>query len=214
MGRPPIGKVAMTSTERSRRRRAGLATKPAATKPAEPATKSSPAPDTAKDRQSASFKARIAELEAELIRERAKPATKLAQPDDARIVELEAELGRERAARVEYGRQYWEMRAYIELRTEGVFTRKEFNKLRSFFHPDKVQGEAEKKRYADAFDIFSRCEKLLKQEPLPPPPKMPRTSDEWAEARLRVLKQNRERGLKAAASRARKKRLLSHAVKD
>lgn len=38
MGRPPIGNRPMTSTERSRRRRAGLASKPA-TKPAKAATK-------------------------------------------------------------------------------------------------------------------------------------------------------------------------------
>jgi len=51
MGRPPIGTKAMTSTERSRRYRAGLATKPA--------TKPSPTSDSAKD-------ARIRKLEAEL----------------------------------------------------------------------------------------------------------------------------------------------------
>src|SRR5262245_41627533 len=68
MGRPPIGKVAMTSTERSRRYRAGLAAKPApATKPAEPATK--PGPDrrdekiAALERQLAQAHKRIAELE-------------------------------------------------------------------------------------------------------------------------------------------------------
>jgi uncharacterized coiled-coil protein SlyX len=55
MGRPPIGKVAMTSTERSRRYRAGLATKPA--------TKPAPASDPATD-------ARIHELEAELAQAR------------------------------------------------------------------------------------------------------------------------------------------------
>jgi hypothetical protein len=38
MGRPPIGKRAMTSTERSRRRRAGLAAERAAAKSPEPAT--------------------------------------------------------------------------------------------------------------------------------------------------------------------------------
>jgi hypothetical protein len=217
MGRPPIGKAAMTSTERSRRYRAGLATKPAATKP-------SLAPDTAKD-------ACIRKLEVELERERVAHLKTLAKFERAaetakkvvphlveasssatRIAELEAELERERAARAEFGRQYWAMRAYVELRTEGVFTRKEFKFLRRFFHPDRAQSEAEQKRYAEAFAIFSRCEKLLKKEPLPPPSEMPRTSDEWAEARIRVLKQNRERGLRAAATRARKKpgRQLRH----
>jgi hypothetical protein len=44
MGRPPIGKAAMTSTERSRRYRAGLATKPAATKPATKSAHAEPPP--------------------------------------------------------------------------------------------------------------------------------------------------------------------------
>jgi hypothetical protein len=58
MGRKPIGKRAMTSTERSRRHRGKRAGKPA--------TKSS-----------AALEARIVELEAELARER---ATKYAKP--------------------------------------------------------------------------------------------------------------------------------------
>jgi hypothetical protein len=58
MGRPPIGKVAMTSTERSRRYRAGLTAKPAATKP------------TQKDKEIAWLKARIRELEARIAMER------------------------------------------------------------------------------------------------------------------------------------------------
>jgi hypothetical protein len=83
VGRPTIGKLAMTSTERSRRYRAGLAAKPAATKPAEPATKRSPSPGSATTlydvlsgyteavtrpeliAENAQLKARIAELEQE-----------------------------------------------------------------------------------------------------------------------------------------------------
>jgi hypothetical protein len=66
MGRPPIGKVAMTNTERSRRYRAGLATKPHATKPATKSHATKPAePATKLDPDIASLKARIAELEKE-----------------------------------------------------------------------------------------------------------------------------------------------------
>jgi hypothetical protein len=128
------------------------------------------------------------------------------------IAELEAELTRVRkerdkldAERNDALNRYWEIRAHLELRTEGIFTRTEFNKVRSLLHPDKAQGEAERKRYAEAFDIFSRCEKLLKKEPLPKAPSLPKTPDEWMEARLRVKRENRERGLRAAATRARKK---------
>jgi hypothetical protein len=89
MGRPPIGKVAMTSTERSRRYRAGLAAKPAATKTAEPATKPKAEPErddrsAEKDREIAQLKARIAELESERAQR------------DARIRELEPALARAR----------------------------------------------------------------------------------------------------------------------
>jgi hypothetical protein len=77
MGRPSIGKTAMTSTERSRRRRAGLATK-LATKPAEPATKPNATKldavatklnavvSAAKDAEIAQLKARVRELEVRL----------------------------------------------------------------------------------------------------------------------------------------------------
>jgi hypothetical protein len=130
--------------------------------------------------------------------------TSTAEPLQARIRELEAELARARDERDQFGRAYWDIRAYLELRTEGVFTRAEFNKVRSVLHPDKAQGAADEKRYAEAFHIFSRCEKLLKKDPLPQPPPMPSTREELMAARLRVQAKNRARGLKAAATRARK----------
>jgi hypothetical protein len=62
MGRPPIGKVAMTNTERSRRYRAGLTAGATSPRPAEPdATK--PAKPDWRDREIARLKARIAKLE-------------------------------------------------------------------------------------------------------------------------------------------------------
>jgi len=95
MGRPPIGKTAMSNTERSRRYRAGLATKHA--------TKPSPASDTAKD-------ARIRALEGELAQARKRIAdlegrgegrlTRSSREGRSRPVEfteigrLQAEIGR------------------------------------------------------------------------------------------------------------------------
>ena len=82
MGRPPIGKVAMTNTERSSRYRAGLAaqpaatkfaTKPSATKPATKlATKLSPESEASEDQEIAKLKARMRELEAELAHARSR----------------------------------------------------------------------------------------------------------------------------------------------
>jgi chromosome segregation ATPase len=153
--------------------------------------------------------AHVRELEAELKREQAAKAGSDALT--ASVAELEAELARARDERDQFGRAYWDIRAYLELRTEGIFTKAEFNRVRSMLHPDKAQGPAEQKRYAEAFHIFSRCEKLLKKEPLPPPPRLG-TRAELMEARLRVQAENRARGLKAAATRARKKpgRQLRH----
>jgi hypothetical protein len=191
--------------EYMRRRRAGLKAAKPASKPAQ-LDRAAPVRPVLDPREIAKLKARIAELESDCdhYKQMAETgAARSAEPAD--IAKLEAELKQAHDERDKARRVYWEMRAYVELRTEGVFTRKEFNKIRALLHPDKAQGEAEQKRYADAFEIFSRCEKLLKKEPLPPAPELPTTSDQWAEARLWVRKKNRERSQKAAATRARKK---------
>jgi hypothetical protein len=248
MGRPPIGKVAMTGAERTRlyrlkhakpvtkavtkstgtdaaelaQAKARLAEKDAriaeleavvASKPAKPDPATKPGPDP-RDEEIAKLKASLAAKDARM----AEIERESGQGGSTRIAELEAELTSARNERDDAVNRYWRMRTHLEVRTEGVFTRKEFNKVRSLLHPDKTKlicgllypddkakSAAEEKRYAEAFDIFSRCEALLKKEPLPPPPELPTTLDEWNEARLRVKRMNRERGQKAAATRARKK---------
>jgi hypothetical protein len=178
------------------------------------ATGVSNAPDEGRDKEIARLKARIAKAEQDRDRYKqmaeSRPAEPVSAPvtnggQEARIAELEAQLASTTKERNEFGNQYWEIRAYLELRTEGIFTRKEFNKLRSWAHPDRAQGEVEKKRHQEAYELIGRCEKLLKKDPLPQPPKLPTTREELMEARLRVLKENRARGLKGAATRARKK---------
>jgi hypothetical protein len=203
MGRPPIGKTAMTATERVHRFRAKQRETKHETK--RPETKSETKPSA----REKALEARIRELEAELARERQKRAPvarAAATTDDGPLKARIAELERERNDAVN---RYWQMRAHLELRTEGALTRKEFNKLRNVFHPDKghLLSEAERKRHAECYEIVGRFEKLLKEEPKPKPAgrPLPTTREELMEARLNVLKENRERGLKAAATRARKK---------
>jgi hypothetical protein len=75
MGRPPIGKKAMTSTERSRRRRAGMAAKPDATKPSRHATKTDP-----RDQEIARLTARVVELE-QVIAAKQRAETKKDRPN-------------------------------------------------------------------------------------------------------------------------------------
>jgi hypothetical protein len=149
-----------------------------------------------RDREIAQLKTRITELEATADEQ---------PPSAARITELETELAHQRDEREKFGQEYWKIREYLELRTEGIFTRAEFNKVRGLLHPDRGRNAEEQKRLTEAFNIFSRCEKLLKKEPLPKPPPMPTTLEELMEARLRVKAENRARGLRAAAARKRKK---------
>jgi hypothetical protein len=151
------------------------------------------------------LEARIQELEEERAAMHATEPRDQGMPPDARVAELETELAQQRKERDEFGTQYWEMRSYVELRTEGVFTRAEFNKVRAILHPDLARDAEEQKRRTEAFKIFGRCEKLLKKEPLPEPPPMLTAMEDLMAARLRVRKENQERGRRAAATRARKK---------
>jgi hypothetical protein len=66
MGRPPIGKVAMTEAERKRRQRAGLANRRDVPKQAGPVPKPSPVSDAAKDREIARLKAALAHRDREI----------------------------------------------------------------------------------------------------------------------------------------------------
>ena len=100
------------------------------------------APDN-RDQEIARLKARIAGLEVELERTR-RETIETTPPADARIVELEAELAREHKERNDAVERYWQIRAHLELRTEGIFTRAEFNKIRSVLHPTEPKAKQRK----------------------------------------------------------------------
>jgi hypothetical protein len=182
-GRPPLGERAMTAAEKMRRYRA----RKFGNKPKEPPVTKSPEPE-----------ARTEQLVRE-INERNQSVTA------ARIAELEAELAQEGQQHEEARARYWDAHATLVLHRDGIFTRAEYKKIAACLHPDRVQDDREKKRYTEAFGLFSRCEKLLKKEPRPLPPDLPRTPEEWLEARRQVKEQNRARARKAAETRARKK---------
>jgi len=115
----------------------------------------------------------------------------------------EAELDRLRRELSEVTDKYRQTYEVLVLHTEGVFTRAEYRTIWKCLHPDGV-GEADRKRYTEAAAIFSRCEALVKKEPLPRPPPLPRTLEELMEARRQVKEKNRARAKRAAATRARK----------
>jgi hypothetical protein len=123
------------------------------------------------------------------------------------IRELEAELDRLRRELREVTDKYQRAYAVLVLHTEGVFTLAEYIKIWKALHPDHV-GEAERARYTEAAAIFSRCERLVKKEPPPRPPDLPKTFEELMEARRQVKAENSRRAKAAWAKRKSKGRLL------
>ena len=126
MGRPPIGKVAMTSTERSRRRRARLdATKHA--------TKHSAGYDTTRVGQ---LEADNRLLKAELARERERrkaAEAKASMPADERVAQMLREI-------------------QGIAKTHGGMRVDEYNKILKVLHPDRKPSDTEKN---EAFRLFT-----------------------------------------------------------
>src|SRR5262245_4464363 len=123
MGRPPIGKTAMSAAERQRRHRAGMVAKPTVTKPSPDVTKPKPAEVDPSMVEIESLKAEIAALKAELAdtvsqlggqRHQSRPAKPKAErsplpPDevrDRRIKSLET-ANRKLRARIHEDEQYY-----------------------------------------------------------------------------------------------------------
>ena len=226
MGRPPIGKTAMTGAERVRRYRLKHgADKPVTEKPAGPG-------HAALVQELAQTKARIAELEkadavaaaenaalkAEIVvlkKERQtfrddRPVTK--QPAQhkveaevaalrARVLELEHELA---PAREEAVKAHAFIRAADDFldRKARIIAHDMYQTLLYSTHPDRVTDLKMKARYQKAFVFLKEHERTLaKKKPPPKPPPMPRTLAEWDAAKWHARE---ERKAKRAATRAAK----------
>jgi len=225
MGRPPIGERAMTPAEKQRRYRErkfgnkSVVTKSTATlvREIKELARYERERDVWRQKLEAhaetvrQLKAGFERLEDELNRERAlreAAEAKVANAASSDTCELQAELDGVRIELTEVTGRYQKAHAALVLHTEDIFTVAEYKKIVACLHPDRVMSEKEKQRYGEAFSIFSERfgdGKLLKKPPPPPPPRMPETFEEWMDARRRVVEQNRERGKRAAATRARKK---------
>jgi len=148
MGRPPIGKTAMTGAERvARWRKKHAVTKPV-TKPS--------------TRNDGPLRARIQELEAALA---------AAHKPGERLLELEAELGRER---IEHGATHSQYLRALDA-IDGVWTRKQYNTILFCLHPDQRNNQSAERRDA-AFHIVNRNEPFLLKKAervTPPQPKPP-----------------------------------------
>jgi hypothetical protein len=214
MGRPPIGKRAMSGSERQRRYLDRLLQ----TAQGDDALKS----------ELAAAKVRIQKLTSELAAAKAPgdgSATLMAElaAARARIQELESEL-REAAPRDNKNDQIAELEAKVRALTEIAshfaqqgqkgppvrFTEGEYRLIVGRLHPDRVLDPEESKKYDRAFKLFTeRLPKeffAVKPPPArPEPPPLPRTPEEMMAARLRVRAENRARAKRAAATRAAKR---------
>jgi hypothetical protein len=120
MGRPPIGEVAMTGTERSRRRRASLAAKPAPKRIRELETR-----PTAELVAEIKFLDRIRELQ-----ERLRPALQAVAAKDQEIAQL-----KDRIAELE---MELELSLFTLRNGRDGIHRKEYLNLLFCLHPDRV----------------------------------------------------------------------------
>jgi hypothetical protein len=177
MGRPPIGKVAMTAAERVRRHRLKHTV-----------TKVTKHPEAADARKTEALEARIRELEAELARRDQRsppPPTGDTAKLQARIKELEAELESER----EQSESGWRAaRRGIKFSYDG------YRLLLSCLHPDSTVTPEKRER---AFKIFTAQlpEKMFREKkPDPnkpvvnkPPPTLGPCSWQLSRGRARVV---------------------------
>jgi hypothetical protein len=165
MGRPPIGKTAMTDAERQRRHRAQQAVTKPVTKPAQP------------DPATAVLKARIAELDPASLSATAQKKLETAIRQHKR--QLDAQFSQAVNDRVKEVLDNWLPDYEQKLREaervintyEGLISRADFRKIWACLHPDRGASQT---MLAEAFDIFSKHEQVLvKKEKEQRTPKMP-----------------------------------------
>jgi hypothetical protein len=88
----------------------------------------------------------------------------------------------------EYNKKYAEFERGIKSR-KGVMDRASYKKILGCLHPDRVQDADMKKRYEEAFNIFTQLEKVLLDESQSPTDfiKFPRTFEEMMAMRKRKV---------------------------
>jgi len=88
----------------------------------------------------------------------------------------------------EYNKKYAEFERGIKSR-KGVMDRASYKKIISCLQPDRVQDADMKKRYGEAFNIFTQLEKVLLDESQSPTDfvKFPRTFEEMMAMRKRKV---------------------------
>jgi hypothetical protein len=172
MGRPPIGKAAMTGAERVRKHRE----KHAAEAPVTNVTK----PASVDHAELARVKARIAEVEQQRDEALADRATVSKMLDDGHRVIAQAKM---------------------ILAAKAFVPADVYKTVLHAVHEDRVTDPKMKARYRTAFQFLKDNERALAKKPLPPKPVgVPSTWEEWETLKLHAQEERRaKRAAKRAA---------------
>ena len=229
MGRPPIGKVAMTGAERVRRYRLKHRTE-------KPVTKTVTKPSTTDNAKIASREAHIRELEAELARERARHEELPPLSKSERLViaaykrQIKSEVRRELEAQFEQraNAAAWELLDYnIKLwldqfraaeqrikdfdqkisRSKPIMSKRMFRMLVASVQPDKGGTHELAVEFNTNRAVIEAvlCGSEAEQRKWALPSRLPRTREELDAARAKVQAENSARAKRAAATRAAKR---------
>jgi hypothetical protein len=185
MGRPPVGKVAMTGAERMRLHRLKHGTRAPVTKQRAPVTKH---PVTKSGADVASLQAELAQAKARLAEVEQMRDTALAE--HATVLKM-----------LEDGHRAI-VQAKAILAAKGIMPAEMRKTLRHALHEDRTTDPTWKVRYKAAFQFIDEHERALFKKPLPPrPASLPRTAEEWEAMKWHAKE---ERKAKRAAKRAAK----------
>jgi hypothetical protein len=228
MGRPPIGKVALTNAERQRRFRL---------KHRNETRNETPRNETRNETVRA-LEARIRDLEAQLaakeekskphpdpaVKRRATMAEKVTRNVDPNLVvkaraaagDKTPTLTAQEMVEAAIRKYCWDADSLIKFAGGGRIGKRQRRAVLAALHPDRVQDPKQKEIHSEAFRIahvWLKRATLLKpsrakgyrdmtRDEVPP---MPRTPEEWAAARERAREERRAAARKGAAKRAAKK---------
>jgi hypothetical protein len=207
MGRPPIGKVAMTGAERVRRYRAKHGVAKPVTKPVTKQVGTAAAAGL--QAENATLKARIAELEAARGKEPLIDASTLPMSAQEKLetakrqqmkrlgAEFEQLVANEVRRRIDemvlpHWKEQIEQAKTLYERRRGAMDKETFNAIRRVLHPDSRKAISDKK-LGEAFDTFMRLEKYLlneKDSPTDWSPGLPSSLAEWDKMRTKPRKRS------------------------
>jgi hypothetical protein len=192
MGRPPIGKIAMTATERSHRYRQKLRSEPAT----KPATKPHEVEQPSLPPLSMTAQQKLEAWQRQYQKDLARQFERCVLNEvKRRVDEMILPHWKEKITQAE--------KLYVHRR--GAMDKATFNKIRRALHPDSRNSISDN-MLGDAFDTFMSLEKFLLDEKDSPTDfsGLPETWDEWEKAKQATTAARRARRVRGQSSALRR----------